>query len=107
MRDEAAGVRLHQLEGFFHVGRPGRRRPPPGEPDVGIASAGVLPPGLRFEPIGTLRLRLLVPRGHALARRPPRAPADLRGHGYVFYAAGSEGRAFTDAALGRAGLRLP
>lgn len=78
-----------------------------GELDLGLASLSAAPGRLRYEPLGRLGLALLVPARHPLAaRRPPLRAEHLAGHGFAVYARGTEGRSFTEAALGRAGVRL-
>lgn len=77
-----------------------------GEADAGLATLGQrAPPGLRQEPLFTLRLALCVPAAHPLARRR-RAPAaaDLDGLPICVYERGNPGRAILEDAYRRAGM---
>jgi DNA-binding transcriptional LysR family regulator len=101
-RRRAPGARFRLVERDVIEIAQGLRR---GALDAGIASRAPVPDGLVFEELGRLGLELLVPKGHPLARRrPPIRAEDLRGHGWALYAEGTEARAFTDAALERAGI---
>lgn len=80
-----------------------------GEVDLAIAGVGAsaAPPHVAYEPLGQLGLALLVPPGHPLGeRRPPLRPEHVSGLRFIVYTRGSEARAFTDAALARAGVAL-
>ncbi|MGE3963508.1 MAG: LysR family transcriptional regulator [Planctomycetota bacterium] len=79
-----------------------------GEFDLGVSSLPpFLPPGLRFQGLGRLSLSLLVPTGHALARRRvPLSVEGLTGHAFIVYEAGTAGRSYTDAVLAQLGLTL-
>lgn len=101
-RSPGCHLQLHELEVPAQT-----RALEKGELDVGLASLSAAPTNLAYEPLGQLGLALLVPGDHPLAsRRTPLAPAHLAGHGFVVYSRGTEGRAFTEAALSRAGVSL-
>lgn len=104
LRGRAPGCQLQLLELEVPALARGLER---GELDVGLASLSSAPPNLTYEPLGKLGLALLAPADHPLAgRRPPLETEHLAGHGFVVYARGTEGRAFTEAALSRAGVSL-
>ncbi|MBI3846174.1 MAG: LysR family transcriptional regulator [Planctomycetes bacterium] len=95
-------VRLLELEVPAIVAQLGA-----GDVDVGVASLASVPEGVAVDELGRLGLRLLVPADHPLARR--RGPLDSRhfaGHRFVLYAAGTQGRAYTDRALAQAKLAI-
>jgi DNA-binding transcriptional LysR family regulator len=78
-----------------------------GEADAGLAVLGATNEGLREEPLFIVRIVLLVPRGHALAKlgRVPRVE-DLAGVPLCVYERGMAGRALLESAFAEAGVPL-
>lgn len=104
-RRAAPGAVLRLVEGDLGTLVAGLER---GELDLAFSSQAAVPEGIAFEALGRMALRLLIPSGHALAKRAgPLSLEDLRGEPLVLYERGSEGRAFTDAALRRTTLDVP
>lgn len=77
------------------------------EADVGVIGSAVRRPGLRLERLVEDRIVLVVPPGHAFARRGAVAVAELRGQPLILREEGSGTRSSVEAALQAAGLRLP
>jgi DNA-binding transcriptional LysR family regulator len=79
------------------------RRVSSGDLDLGLCSAPPARLGLAFEPLFMERLVLLIPRGHRLARKPPRGPTDLAECRLLLSADGCAYRAVVEQALGAHG----
>lgn len=103
LRSAAPGARLRlvELEVPDLVRELGR-----GAIDLGLCSIGSPPVGLHFEGLGALGVELLVPAGHRLAKKRILGMEDLADVPLLVYAAGSEGRRFTDEAMRRIGLTI-
>jgi DNA-binding transcriptional LysR family regulator len=79
------------------------RRVASGDLDLGICSTPPARLGLAFEPLFVEHLVLLIPRGHRLARTPPRGPGDLADCRLLLSAEGCAYRAVVEQALGAHG----
>jgi DNA-binding transcriptional LysR family regulator len=77
------------------------------EADVGVIGSTVKRPGLRLERLVDDEVVLAVPPGHAFARRQEIAVSELHGQPLILREEGSGTRRSVEAALDRAGLRLP
>ncbi len=76
-----------------------------GEIDLGLCSAPPAELGLRFEPLFTEEIALLIPRSHRLARKKPLAAADLNGEPLLLSEQGCAYRGAVEAALAKRGVR--
>lgn len=75
-----------------------------GAADLGVAAAGRLPAGLRFQPILSSEIVLITPLDHALATARRVTPADIARHPLVTFPPDSATRQMVDRAFERRGL---
>ena len=102
LRRERPALRVRlEVSGTAGVSRSVAR----GEADFGICSAPPAELGLRFEPVFSEEMTLLIPRRHRLARAKPLRAADLEGEPLLVTEQGCSYRGAIEAAFQKRGVR--
>jgi DNA-binding transcriptional LysR family regulator len=102
LRRERPAVRVQlEVSGTAGVSRSVAR----GEADFGICSAPPSELGLRFEPLFSEAMTLLIPRSHRLARTKSLRAADLKGEPLLVTEQGCAYRGAVEAAFQKRGVR--